>query len=283
MQRSDSFSLVPEVDDNRYDINDWLFSIQKHGYVTNITYFHYQNQSTPFWRLYWNTIPGGILHCPHGTDIVMETGCFYLIPAYFNFDTDLTQPFEHVSVHFNFSDIVKTKCDHVIRIKGDNFSHMLINDYMNSWRIDDNKLRCDLLAHTLTGYAIQLAQNGICLQKRPKNIHIFKCINYICNHLESNIDNNRLAMISGQTRSAFIRLFTETMGEPPQTFVRRKRVERACLMLNSTTLTIKEIALRLGFSNQYHFSKVFSKIQNQNPSAFRYGHQSYQDTFKTEP
>lgn len=259
--------------------DDQPFNVHRHGYVRNIHNWHNENVYTPFWRLYWNTISGGVLHCTDKKDIVMETGHFYLLPANYMISTDSLQDFEQISIHFILGDIYKADNSKIYCLKGDEFSSMLAEDYLRSWTLNDNRLRCDILAYTILGYVLQKYQNEINLHKLPKNKHIFDCLNYISAHLGSNLDNNRLSRVAGLVRSAFVRLFSEIMGESPQAFVRRKRIEKACYMLNSSTMTLKEIATDLGFANQYHFSKVFKKLQWENPTAFRNGHQVFNDSF----
>jgi AraC-like DNA-binding protein len=46
-------------------------------------------------------------------------------------------------------------------------------------------------------------------------------------------------------------------------------MDRACELLLNQNLTLKEIALQLGFVDEYHLSKRFKQIIGVSPSGFR--------------
>ncbi|MEL7487667.1 MAG: AraC family transcriptional regulator, partial [Pseudomonadota bacterium] len=46
-------------------------------------------------------------------------------------------------------------------------------------------------------------------------------------------------------------------------------MERGCDLLTDTALTVREIADALGYCDEYHFSKQFSKTIGWSPSEYR--------------
>jgi AraC family transcriptional regulator len=52
-------------------------------------------------------------------------------------------------------------------------------------------------------------------------------------------------------------------------YVRNLRIERATLQLAQTELSLAEIALAAGFSDQSHFSNLFRQRTGFSPSRFR--------------
>jgi AraC-like DNA-binding protein len=56
-----------------------------------------------------------------------------------------------------------------------------------------------------------------------------------------------------------------TVGE----LIRRRRVEHACDLLTHSDLSLAEIALSCGFSDQSHFSMMFKRHMGITPSRFR--------------
>jgi AraC family transcriptional regulator len=56
-----------------------------------------------------------------------------------------------------------------------------------------------------------------------------------------------------------------TVGE----LIRRRRVEHACDLLKHSDLSLAEIALACGFSDQSHFSMMFKRHMGITPSRFR--------------
>jgi transcriptional regulator GlxA family with amidase domain len=52
-------------------------------------------------------------------------------------------------------------------------------------------------------------------------------------------------------------------------YLRHRRVDAARLLLADVDLSIKEIAVRCGFDDPYHFSKVFHQIDGLSASDYR--------------
>lgn len=69
---------------------------------------------------------------------------------------------------------------------------------------------------------------------------------------------------------AFRRAFGCTVGE----YVRSVRIERAARQLAETDLSLAEIALAAGFSDQSHFSNLFRRRTGLSPSRFRHAMRS---------
>jgi AraC family transcriptional regulator len=59
------------------------------------------------------------------------------------------------------------------------------------------------------------------------------------------------------------------MGEPPHTYVLRRRLERAREALQTSDEPLLAIALRLGFSDQPHLTRLFRRRFGVPPGAFR--------------
>jgi len=67
----------------------------------------------------------------------------------------------------------------------------------------------------------------------------------------------------------FRRLFHEVFGTSPVQFIRKRRIERACALLRSTTLPIKQVAADCGFAEEAFFSRVFHQSFGRSPAAYR--------------
>jgi AraC family transcriptional regulator len=65
------------------------------------------------------------------------------------------------------------------------------------------------------------------------------------------------------------RAFRQTFGCTVGEYVRNLRIERAALQLAQTELSLAEIALAAGFSDQSHFSNLFRQHTGVSPSRFR--------------
>ena len=95
--------------------------------------------------------------------------------------------------------------------------------------------------------------------------------------IEANLDGEvpltQLARECGLSISHFSRAFKDTMGTPPHQWLLRRRVENAMRLLRSQQLSLPQVALACGFSDQSHFTRVFTRLSGTSPGAWRRLHQ----------
>ncbi|SHL23084.1 helix-turn-helix domain-containing protein [Chryseobacterium polytrichastri] len=77
------------------------------------------------------------------------------------------------------------------------------------------------------------------------------------------------AYISGRSLSSFKRDFQNIYNMPPATWIRKKRLEKAKEILETTQLPISEICFSLGFENVSHFSRIFKEYHGNTPNFYR--------------
>ncbi len=89
------------------------------------------------------------------------------------------------------------------------------------------------------------------------------------------VDNEELLVMSDMAEVAglgyhhFFRAFKQSMGASPNQYILERRIERAKLLLATTDAPIAEIALRVGFSSQSHFTATFGRLVGATPRTFR--------------
>lgn len=76
----------------------------------------------------------------------------------------------------------------------------------------------------------------------------------------------------GYTPEHLTRLFKKERSEPPSKLFLTLKLQQACILLNESDLSIREIAKLVGFSNLPHFYKVFNNKYNTSPTAYRNAH-----------
>ncbi|MDB5365588.1 MAG: transcriptional regulator [Rhodospirillales bacterium] len=67
----------------------------------------------------------------------------------------------------------------------------------------------------------------------------------------------------------FARAFRKTTGLPPHRWLMRRRIERAKDLLQRTRLSIADVALQCGFSDQSHLTRVFERMAGTTPAVWR--------------
>ena len=94
-------------------------------------------------------------------------------------------------------------------------------------------------------------------------------IRYMKEHYMENVDISALAAELGFHSSYLTRLFGKHAGVTPLKYLTGIRIEEAQRLLLDTDLPISEVGERVGYPDQFHFSKTFRKATGMNPSAFR--------------
>jgi AraC family transcriptional regulator len=80
---------------------------------------------------------------------------------------------------------------------------------------------------------------------------------------------DRLAAVSHLSPYHFSRLFKQSTGLTPHQYVLHWRIEESKRLLTRTELDLAEIAQRLGFRDQSHFTERFRKITGATPKRWR--------------
>lgn len=98
---------------------------------------------------------------------------------------------------------------------------------------------------------------------------IERCIAYMESNLNKPLRVSTLSALLGVSPSHFFFLFKRITGRSPIDFFIRMRVRRACEFLERTTLSVKEIAVSLGYEDQFYFSRVFKSVIGLAPRNYR--------------
>ncbi len=102
-----------------------------------------------------------------------------------------------------------------------------------------------------------------------KDLRILEVLNYVDSNINKELSNPVLANVIKMATNAFTRLFTEEIGISPQRYIKKKRIDKACVMLHHSHLSIDEIALQTGFADRYHFSRIFKQIVKISPAKYK--------------
>src|SRR5262249_47962635 len=92
-------------------------------------------------------------------------------------------------------------------------------------------------------------------------------------HIHANIDTplslERLAMMAGMSKFHFAKSFRQAIGIPPHQYVVQARMQKAQSLLSDETMSIPEIASRVGYSDAGQFSAQFFKLMGFSPARYR--------------
>lgn len=92
---------------------------------------------------------------------------------------------------------------------------------------------------------------------------------YIDKHIAGAVRVADLSALIQRSDAHFSRSFKRTFGESPHAFVIRRRLELASQCMLSTDALLSDIAVRCGFTDQAHLSKLFRQFAGEPPASWR--------------
>jgi AraC-like DNA-binding protein len=93
---------------------------------------------------------------------------------------------------------------------------------------------------------------------------------FINDHIADPVRVADLARHAKMSTSAFAHAYPRLAGESPYCTVRRLKLEAAKRFLLQDGLSVKECAERLGFSSEFHFSRLFKRLEGLSPTRYRH-------------
>lgn len=98
--------------------------------------------------------------------------------------------------------------------------------------------------------------------------YVLSAIKFIQFNYSHDISVDDIAKAVGVSRSHLYRVFVANMGQSPIDYLTGYRISEACSLLKNTKLSIAEIAVSVGFFDQFYFSRVFKKVKGVPPSKY---------------
>ncbi|QZH62385.1 AraC family transcriptional regulator [Mycolicibacterium farcinogenes] len=94
-------------------------------------------------------------------------------------------------------------------------------------------------------------------------------VEYLTDSLDSDVHLDSLAQLAGMPVQGFIGAFRRAFHTTPYQFLLDLRIDRAKTLLLTTSQTIAEIAVSVGFSTPSHFATAFRRRVGISPSSYR--------------
>lgn len=126
-----------------------------------------------------------------------------------------------------------------------------------------------LLAQMLALIARQFGQSSLSGKQQETNSHLELSISYMHAHYAKPLTVPELAGLACLSVSRYIHLFKARTGVTPKDYLIKLRIDKAKELLRDTGLTIRQISLIVGFSDQLYFSRMFKKATGQSPREAR--------------
>jgi len=91
---------------------------------------------------------------------------------------------------------------------------------------------------------------------------------FVRDHIAESLGVEDLAVHLKMSVPTFARIYPRLARETPCRTIRRLKMEAAKSLLLANNLSVKECALQLGFSSEFHFSRTFKRIEGLAPSDY---------------
>lgn len=98
---------------------------------------------------------------------------------------------------------------------------------------------------------------------------ISKIVEYIEEHLEEDLDLDKIAEISGYSKYHISRVFNDRVGETIHQYIQKRRLTEAARNLVFTNKPIVDIAFSTGYESQQAFSLAFKRLYMESPQIYR--------------
>jgi AraC-like DNA-binding protein len=111
------------------------------------------------------------------------------------------------------------------------------------------------------------------LDKADQRLHpaaqIMDAVTHIQLHYSDEVTVPELADLCHLSVSQFHRLFKRHFRQTPLQFLLKLRIQEACRLLRTSSMSMFEITDNCGFSDQNYFARHFRQVTSQSPSQFR--------------
>ena len=143
---------------------------------------------------------------------------------------------------------------------------------LRDWAAADRPPPIDGLREALLTLALALFRRAIDGGNAPmdtREVIVQRAITFVQDHSDRALS---LAEVAGEVHVSpnyLTSLFRSVTGKSLGRFISDERMQRASGLLESTELTIKEVAGQLGFADSYTFSRTFKTFSGEAPSRWR--------------
>lgn len=104
-----------------------------------------------------------------------------------------------------------------------------------------------------------------------QNRHVTMVIRYMYDNLDKSLTLETLSEEVQLSKSYLNSIFKSQTEHSPIDFFIHLKMQEACKLLKSTDLYIYEVSGRLGYDDQYYFSRIFKKMVGMSPKEYRNG------------
>ena len=227
-----------------------------------------------FNRMYWVKAGGGHVE-HHGRTYNLIPGKLYLIPAYSPGRYRCTGKMKLCWCHFTASVLANAelfgffKCEYELKMSAQKIpltNHFwdIILKSISSGNISDSTA-ADGALRLLASFFLETVDADELKQGKEVFEKFSPAFKYIEENISREIKIQELARTVNLQENYFTNLFTKHFKISPVRYLNLQKIKLAQMLMYKSSLSLKEIAQQTGFSNEFYFSRVFSKTAGMPP------------------
>ena len=249
--------------------NQITLTILTYGHAKISTNWRGESTNRSFSFLYYIDKGGCIIETETKT-LKLTAGNWYLIPSGCNFKYHCEDNMEHIYFHISLlkadkldtfrelKDPLCAPCEAIPAILFDLIDES--EDFVSILTI--KKYIYETLLHILKINKISINQSTI-------SECVIKAIKYITSNLTANLTTSEIATNAFVSKSKLTKHFKKELSMSIQEYLYNVILSEASQLLMCTTLSVSEISDRLGFSDQFYFSRKFRQKYGLSPRDYR--------------
>ena len=252
------------------------------GYYPNAEY-HHRNRSNPIDQhvfIYW--IKGSGEYSIDKDTYHVHENQFFILPAGkpHGYRSDRNDPWTIYWIHFKGRLSMEYLPDNHAPVTINPESHSRINDRIGlfeemfntlkqGYNLDNLRYSSSLLHHFLGTLKYMRQYREANLNQIDDSNVVEAAIHFMNENIEKQINLKMLTEYTGYSSSHFSYMFKQKTGQSPLSYFNLMKVQNACFMLDETDMKINQISGKLGISDPYYFSRMFTKIMGVSPKQYR--------------
>lgn len=275
---------------------NWEFILLNVGYSEHYADWNWENIHSPFARIYY--VKEGYAKTKIGDKVYeLKPNNLYLTPPFTLHNDECDSHFSLFYIHFYEKvlhkesifdryifpvEVKATDLDYLLTKRllqinpGRQLRHFDPKLYDNQpsfsrYAAQNNKLPLHITIET-QGILYQLTSKFLKQMKHRssfKDVRISRIVRYIHENTDKDINISKLADIACISDDHFIRIFKKEMNCTPLKYVNVKKIEKAQLLLITTNMSIRDIAIELSIDNISYFNRMFKQYTSKTPVQYR--------------
>jgi len=138
-----------------------------------------------------------------------------------------------------------------------------------SFELLGHAVMLELLGMLLAAPRVGPATREVCSERKAGKRDLLSLVEaFVRDHISEPLGVEDLASHLKMSLPTFARSYPRAVGETPSRTIRRIKVQVAKGLLLAEGISVKECADRLGFSSEFHFSRLFKKLEGIPPSKY---------------